>query len=130
MNWFQRLFYPEDLQCKSCEILQQQLEIERARFNILLSRLASAHTVKEELESSEPEEMRPIPTGKRKFVPFAVRQQMMEANDAKTLEVLKGKWNEIHAVQTVTEPRNPTENTTEKSNDELEQEILSGAGSN
>lgn len=101
--------------CASCEMLQIQLEVERARVNHLLEKVTHVSPSLAEISSDSHEELKPIQSG-RKFVPFAVRQQMMEANDNKTLETLKEKWNEIHQVSL-----NPVQTQT---NDELEKELL------
>jgi len=114
-HWFHHLFNPhceECSRCKSCEILERELEIERARFNLLLDKLnGTSRSVNEVIENDETE-LKPIST-LRKRVPFAVRQQMIEQNDMKTLHTLQDRWKEIH--ETV---------ETAESNEELEKEIL------
>ena|ERR1043165_7987746 len=76
--------------CKSCEILQ--LELERA--HITIERLTAPKPVETAKEINE-EEMKPVQTG-RKFIPFRVRQQMQDAADMKTLEILQARHKEMH----------------------------------
>jgi hypothetical protein len=133
VKWFHHLFNPHCLQCiqelkdknfcRSCETLQYQLEIERARVNQLLNQLA-APQVKAEVPI-DLSELKPIPTG-RKFVPFAVKQQMREEQDNRTLEVLQQRWREVHApIPTVSNVINTVEGTEKLvPNSELEKELL------
>lgn len=123
-SWLARLFISEPLECKACEALRYQLEIENARVNLLIDRIGNVNRVSAppiEEESEEP--LQPIQTSRRKFIPYAVRQQMADANDELTLIKLKEKWAEIHTpivTPIVTNTKNvPTE--------EIEKEILGTA---
>ncbi len=126
-KWLHHLLNPhcphcEQLEiCKSCEVLERQLEIERARSNLLLDRVAGVNQVSQrtppELEDRETEEeLKPIRTSRRKFLPFAQRQQMIDQQDLKTLDVLQQRWREIHTKVPATEVM--------ASNEKLEQELL------
>lgn len=119
--WFAE---PRSESCRSCDILEHQLEVERARVSQLLDKLSGSKPIHDELE--EEKELKPLQTGRR-FIPFAVRQQMMEAQDNKTLEVLKERWAEIHNPIITTRGAEQPENN---SIEELEREIIGATGSN
>ena len=117
-KWLHHLFNPHcpdcEVHCKSCETLLQQLEIERQRNNLLLDRVTGRNQVSIPVADNTPEEdFKPIRTSKRRFQPYAARQQIMEQQDLKTLNTLQERWREIHS-KTEVGP----------SNEKLEQELL------
>lgn len=102
IKWLHHLLNPhciecrENDRCKQCEILERQLEVERARQDILLSRLTNGQVVNQVVESeTEPSELKPLPMGRRRHIPYAVKQQMIEAEDEKGLKTLIDKYEEI-----------------------------------
>ena len=110
--------------CKSCEILQ--LELERAHMTI--ERLTAPKPVEQVKEINE-EEMKPVQTG-RKFIPFRVKQQMQDAADMKTLEILQARHREMHTPDSpapvpITEVKVTNETgTTDNEIEEMERDIL------
>jgi len=87
----------EDKPCLTCEVLQRELENERREKERLLDRLLMPKV--EMQPAMETTDLKPLPTT-RKFIPHAVRQQMMDAEDRKSLELLKKKQKEIKEMGT------------------------------
>lgn len=86
MKWFGITEPP----CRSCEILQMELNRVITEKNDLLARILNPPVPIIEKESKE--EFRPITP---QHVPWRVRQQMMEAEDAKRAQLLKQSAKEI-----------------------------------
>lgn len=77
-------------ECKSCDILQRQLEIAQATIDRLISPKTEIIAPKE-----DDTELKPIPSGGKRFIPYAIRQQMADASDRKTLELMLAKRKEM-----------------------------------
>lgn len=93
MKWF-GLSEPE---CKTCQVLQRELDICRREKEILLGKLIN----KEEPvinQYKDEGEMKPLP-GSRRFMASAVRQQLIEKEDARTLEIMKKRTKEIDEIE-------------------------------
>jgi hypothetical protein len=80
-----RWFGIEPLPCATCEILREQLHKSEAERKDLLHRLLDKATP-EPLVQPEEKELKPITP---QFVPWRVRQQMLEAEDKRRAELLK-----------------------------------------
>lgn len=124
LAWLKLRLNIPDEPCATCEILKYELEVERARSNLLLDKITGINrqVIQPEIED-EPSDLKPLPIGRRKFVPFAVRQQMMEQNDLHTLKILQDKYAELHSINLGPTPANT-------SNEELEKEITGDATGN
>lgn len=88
---FQKWFGISDVPCNTCEVLRTQLaksELERAD---LLSRLLEKDKP-EPLLKQEAEEFKPITPA---FIPWRVRQQMLEQEDAKASQLMNDRKREI-----------------------------------
>lgn len=121
MNWLRTLLEikVEEPRCRACEILERQLEVERARVDMLLNRVTHSPATPNAPEYEGEEELKPIQTTRRKFIPYAIRQQMIDQNDEATLAKLKEKYAEIHNVVITGTKEVPTE--------DIEKEILNHA---
>ena len=79
-----------DLRCETCEVLREQLHRSEAERREILTRLLDKDrpepliTEKEEHVTIQPQ-----------FIPWRVRQQMLEAEDRKQVQLLKEKEKEI-----------------------------------
>lgn len=82
-----------DDSCKSCETLRAELDHVRREKNILLERLLNPKT-DTPVSVNETTELKPIKPQFR-YIPHAVRQQMMENEDRKTLDIMQKKQKEI-----------------------------------
>jgi hypothetical protein len=98
--------------CASCEILRDQLDESNRERRELLQRVL-------EKDKSEPlptpvnvEELRPI---RPQHSPWRVRQQMLEAEDRKTAQLMKDKEKELQASR----PTTPTDQRIEALEEEL-----------
>jgi hypothetical protein len=80
-----------DGSCQTCAVLRAQLEKSDRERSELLSRLLDKD--KETPEGGKPEELVPI---KPQFIPWRVRQQMLEAEDRKKAQLMKDKQNEMN----------------------------------
>lgn len=83
--------------CKACEIR----EIELSRAHDLINRLTTSKPTEAIIPPKEEEEIKPIVQG-RKFIPFAVRQQMQSMADQKTLELMQlahARQNQVEEVK-------------------------------
>lgn len=83
-----------DLPCESCEILREQLAKSDAERRELLTRLLDRD--KPEPSPVMEEELKPITP---QFIPWRVRQQMLEAEDKKKAQLLKDRANEISELE-------------------------------
>jgi len=89
-----KLFYKwfglsEDV-CETCEVLRAQLDESNRERKELLNRLLIKDTP-EPLPVKE-EELRPVQS---QFIPWKVRQQMLEAEDRKKAQLMRDKAKEI-----------------------------------
>jgi len=84
----------EELPCNTCEVLREQLaNSERERRDLLNrllepSKLEPPSTDKEEYKSITPQ-----------FIPWRVKQQMLEAEDRKKAQLMKEKAQEIEELE-------------------------------
>lgn len=83
-----------DMPCETCEILSRQLEKSDRERSELLHRLLDKD--KTEPLSTPTEEMKPI---QPQFIPWRVRQQMLEAEDHKKAQLMKDKAVEIEKLE-------------------------------
>lgn len=83
-----------DISCSTCEVLKEQLSIERQFNQVLLARVLDGN--KPESPPAVLEEYKPI---KPQFVPWRMRQQMLEAEDRKAAELMKKRANEISELE-------------------------------
>ena len=77
--------------CEACEILREQLAKSDSERRELLTRLL-AKDMPEPSPAKEEEELVPI---RPQYIPWRVRQQMLEAEDRKKAELMKNKEKEI-----------------------------------
>lgn len=80
--------------CETCEILREQLAKSDAERRELLTRLLAKETP--EPSPVKEEEFQPI---KPQFIPWRVRQQMLEAEDRKKAQVMNDKAKEIKELE-------------------------------
>lgn len=83
-----------DLRCETCEVLREQLHRSEAERREILFRLLDKD--KAEPLNSPVEEHKSISPP---FTPWRVRQQMLEAEDRKQVELLKKKAKEISELE-------------------------------
>lgn len=102
-----KLFGLEDPPCASCELLRAQLEACNSERKELLIRLLDKD--KEVPVLTQKEDLQPI---QPHFIPWRVRQQMLEEKDREAAKVLREKEAEIRSTQ-----------TTEQTVEELEKEL-------
>ena len=87
---FRKWFGLEPSACPVCEVLREQLaNSERERRELLQRALAPSTP---EIPQVKEEEFKPIQS---QFVPWRVRQQMLEAEDRKRAELMREKEREI-----------------------------------
>jgi hypothetical protein len=91
---FYKWFGLVDMPCNACEVLKESLSIERQLNKTLLQKLLDKD--KPEPVSTEKEDLRPI---QPQFIPWRVRQQMLEAEDRKQAELMKTKKQEIEKLE-------------------------------
>lgn len=74
--------------CQACEVLQAELDYVKRQNEQLLNRILNPPVP---IESSTPqvEEIKPVPTTRSRFVPYAVRQQMMEKEYEQSLKLMQ-----------------------------------------
>jgi hypothetical protein len=95
IKFFHRLFKPHcpsciaEKECKSCETLRSLLETEKFEKQKLLNALLEKHQVPAFETTATPEPIQPA-----KFVPWRVRQQMLENEDKKRAELMRAKARE------------------------------------
>jgi hypothetical protein len=88
---FRKWFGLDPISCATCEVLSAQLANSERERRELLAKLLD----KDKPESSSPvaEEMKPVG---QQFVPWRVRQQMLEAEDRKRAELMRAKREEMN----------------------------------
>jgi hypothetical protein len=84
----------DPIPCATCEVLKETLSIERQFNQVLLQKL---------LDKGKPEplqevEEKPVPI-QPQFIPWRVRQQMLEAEDRKKAELMRAKGAEIEKLE-------------------------------
>ncbi len=80
--------------CPSCEVLKESLAIERQFNKVLFEKLLDPKIPeKEPVSIEEPQAITP------QFIPWRVRQQMLEAEDRKKAELTKAKEKEINELE-------------------------------
>lgn len=85
-----KIFRLEPVPCASCEVLREALTVsERERRELLQRLLAPPTPIPVELEK---EELTPITP---KFIPWRVRQQMLEQEDQQKAKLMRDKQKEI-----------------------------------
>ena len=89
---FYKWFGLTPLPCSSCEFLRLQLMGSERERRELLNRLLDQGKPEPSTPVMKEEEMRPFTP---QFVPWRVKQQMLEAEDRKTAQLLRGKAEEI-----------------------------------
>ena len=88
---FRKWFGLPDPTCATCEVLREQLTMSERERRELLGKL---------LEKDKPEPLVPPATDEMRaitpqFIPWRVKQQMLEAEDRKRAELMRGKVKEI-----------------------------------
>lgn len=109
--------------CKGCEIAR--IELDRAHETIRRLTTTKSEPSGKEIIESEQEEIKPIPGGRRRFVPYAVRQQMQNAADEVTLRLMQNSKKEIEEAE-IPKVSNELPIDTEKIA-EMERDILTHA---
>ena len=75
--------------CETCEVLRQQLHKSELERRELLHKLIDPPKAEPVVEQEEPVPITP------QFVPFRVKQQMLEAEDRQRAKLMRDKSNEI-----------------------------------
>ena len=83
-----------DMPCETCEVLRSMLDESTRERKELLHRLLD----KDKAEPLVVEKEEPKPLGPS-FVPWRVRQQMLEAEDRKKAQLMKQKADEINELE-------------------------------
>lgn len=97
VNWLHHIFNPhcphckEDKQCMNCDLLRQLLAEERFEKNRLLAIIAPSPST--DIGRTEPAPA--IPIKQPNFVPWRIRQQMLEADDRRKAQIVADKEKEI-----------------------------------
>jgi hypothetical protein len=80
--------------CQTCEVLREQLaRSERERIELLHKLIDAPKPSIEPVSIEEPQAITP------QFIPWRVRQQMLEAEDRKRAELTKAKEKEINELE-------------------------------
>ena len=91
LKWLHHLFNPHcehcrmDAECKNCDSYKQQIDMLTRQNQQLLDKLIQPEVIIR--EAAPTKENKPVAT--TKYLPFAVRQQMLEESDRKTAELMK-----------------------------------------
>ena len=95
---FKQLMYKwfglNPISCETCEILRMQLEKSDAERRDLLHRLLEKD--KSEPPSTEKEDYQPITP---QFIPWRVRQQMLETEDKKKAELMRAHAQQVEKLE-------------------------------
>lgn len=91
-KWFGLPLVPA---CSSCDILRDQLDKSEVERRDLLHKLLD-RGVAEPAQTISVEEMQPI---KPQFVPWRVKQQMLEQEDARAAQLMREKAKEISQLE-------------------------------
>jgi hypothetical protein len=84
----------EELPCDTCEVLREQLANSERERRELLNRLLEPS--KPEPPSTDPEELKPIMP---QFIPWRIRQQMLEQEDRRAAKIMKDRKAEIEQLE-------------------------------
>lgn len=84
-----------DPPCETCDVLREQLTHSERERVMLLNKLLERDKP-EPPQSRDEAELKPI---QPQFVPWRVRQQMLEAEDRKTAQLRRDKQKEIEALE-------------------------------
>jgi len=87
----EKWFNLEPVRCESCEVLRSLLEESTRERRDLLTRALNPPQV-EPLVQTSTEELKPVGNT---FIPWRVRQQMLEAEDRKKFQLMQEKEKEI-----------------------------------
>lgn len=124
MKWLHKLLHPHcehckeektaDRECRSCEILQLELERVYREKELLLSKLLIKDEPRAPVKEEETEFKPFAPSGGRRFIPSAVRQQMIDNEDNATLQLMQKRKREISELENavlspIVDPRNSEE---------------------
>jgi hypothetical protein len=101
---FYKWFGLEELPCNTCEVLRAQLDESNRERRELLNRLLEPS--KPEPLAVEKEDFKPIQPA---FVPWRVRQQMLESEDRHQAALLKNRQVEIEKLEKELLPEVPVE---------------------
>lgn len=93
---FRKWFGLPDPTCATCEVLREQLTMSERERRELLGKLLEKDKPEPLLSSSNAEDLRPFTP---QFVPWRVKQQMLEAEDRKRAELMRGKAKEIEELE-------------------------------
>lgn len=83
MGFWSRLFNIEPEPCATCDVLQEALALERARYNELLQRILPRHVSPNLAEPSLAEVKPAMP------IPWKVKRQMLEEQDREKAKLMK-----------------------------------------
>jgi len=92
---FRKWFGLDPRHCESCEILRAQLDESSRERRELLTRLLDKDKAEPLIQPTE--EHQPI---KAQYVPWRVRQQMLEAEDREKARLMRDKVQEIEELET------------------------------
>lgn len=84
----------DPITCSSCEVLRSELENSNRERRELLNRLLDRGQPK--IVPEDKTEYKPI---QPQFVPWRIRQQMLEAEDAKKAELMKARAQEVEKLE-------------------------------
>ena|SRR5688572_1810406 len=79
-------FHIEEPICRTCEVLQRELETIRRERDTLLNKILNPPVP--ELPKMEETETKPVPLGRR-HIPYQIRQQLMQKNDEHSLKLMQ-----------------------------------------
>lgn len=96
IDWLTTTHSQNEYYCPTCEVLKEQLAVERKRVDDLINKLTTKPE-EPKVELSE-EEKKPIVPH---FVPWHVRQKMLEAEDREKARILKIKEEELRDLEDV-----------------------------
>ena len=89
--WLHKLLHPHCPDCReycaSCEVLRGELERAHRENEILLNKILNpiTETVVERVQ----ENVSPVTmSGGRRFIPYSVKQQMIDENDKRTIQIM------------------------------------------
>jgi len=91
---FRKWFGLPDPTCATCEVLREQLTMSERERRELLGKLLEKDKPEPLIPSAEPPQaIQP------QFIPWRVKQQMLEAEDRKRAELMRGKVKEIEKLE-------------------------------
>jgi len=87
---FRKWFRLDPVSCTTCEVLRDQLDKSEVERRELLARLLEKDKPEPSIQPAE--EMKPITP---QFIPWRVKQQMLEAEDRQRAKLMKDRTKEI-----------------------------------